>query len=52
MRKPVMEVFPAFFVWKRAREYKAGRFTYVSNAVLSPPPGTDTSPGAARLRSK
>jgi hypothetical protein len=25
--------FPAFFVWKRGREYKAGRFTYVSNAV-------------------
>ena len=27
------------------RGYKAGRFTYVGNAALSPPPDTDTSPG-------
>jgi hypothetical protein len=29
--------------------YKAGRFTYVGNAALSPPPGTDTSPGRRLL---
>jgi hypothetical protein len=30
------------------RGYKAGRFTYLGNAALPPPPDTDTSPGPAR----
>ena len=46
-----MEVFQlsSFGREEERREYKAGRFTYVSNAVLSPPPGTDTTPGRRSL---